>query len=371
MAALSLVKTTPAPTSGLSDALAFDLYFNEHLKVRRLTPQVIQNYRTLVTRMLTFAGKPVWAITPRDYERWMLSVLNTRMIKISTQRTYQQAIKGFYAYLTDDPDFQALVVQAAGHRLENPVNARTSVVHRIEDETEGDATQPLSREEFEKLMTVVEQAIAMSVDRPFALRAHQRNKMMVALQYYASLRVHELVALNTTDFQPVVATRAALGRYGAVRVRGKRSRSSPKPIAVTPIVNAAFRPIADWYFAEVRPFFLEKNADAARAVFLNRRGTRLSKWSYMSDYRDYLKAAGLWTRGRGTHANRRTSLTHLSERVDMEFAQAVGRHRHLSTTQGYVKISRNAQAARLRAVVNGTVTRASTKQPRAKPRRTK
>lgn len=369
MAALSLVKTTPLQTSPLSDALAFDLYFDQHLKIRRLTPQVIHNYRTIVMRMLAFVGKPVWEITPRDYERWMVSVLDKKLIKIATQRTYQQAIKGLYTYLVDEPEFQARVVQVTGHRLENPINARTSVVHRIEDETEGHATTPLTREEFGRLIAVVDHAIAASSDRPLALRAHQRNKVMISLQYYAGLRVHELVGLNRTDFQSVVATRAVLGKYGAVRVRGKRSRSSPKPVAVTPITNAAFRAVGEWYFKEVRPAFPEKNADAHHAVFLNRRGTRLSRWSFMQDFRDYLKAAGLWTKGRGTHANRRSALTHLTERIDMHFAQAIGRHRHLSTTDGYVKIPANAQAARLRAIVTGSLNRATSKRREPKTRR--
>ncbi|MBD7987619.1 tyrosine-type recombinase/integrase [Luteimonas sp. Sa2BVA3] len=369
MTALTLVKTSPLPTSALSDAVAFELYFDQHLKIRRVTSDVIKNYRTLVTRMLAFVGKPVWEITPRDYERWMLSVLDKRMIKISTQRTYQQAVKGFYAYLVGDPEFQALVVHACGHRLENPVNARTAVVHRIEDESEGDATEALTREEFGRLQHVIDLKIAAHSNCLVALRAHQRNKVMTALQYYAALRIHELVALNRGDFQSVVATRAALGRYGAVKVRGKASRCSPKPVAIAPVVSPAFRQIADWYFSVVRPSFPEKGEDARKAVFLNRMGTRLSKWMYMQDYRAYLKEAGLWVKGRGSHANRRSTLTHASERIDLEFAQMLGRHRHLATTQIYVKLPKGAQAARLRAMVNGPVARSRTKKPHGKNRR--
>lgn len=369
MPRLTIVRSAPALEADalLSDELALSLYFEQHLVVRRVTEQVIKNYRGIVLRMLEFTGKPVWEVTPADYERWILSVLKRRLIKISTQRSYQTAVRGFYAYLTDDPEFQGLVLRAAGHRLQNPVNARTSVVHRVEDETEGAATAPLMRDEFIRLQQVIDHEIAASANAPMRLRAHQRYKVMISLQYYSGIRVHELVALNRRDFQPLVSTRAAMGRYGAVRVRGKRSRSAPKPIAIAPVVSSAFPPLAEWYFKEVRPKFAEKDADAKQAVFLNCRGQRISRWAYMSQMRTYLRKAGLWVPGRGTHATRRSTLTHASEAVDMDFAQMLARHANQSTTQVYVKLPKAARAARLNAMVRLTMARGLSRQKPSKP----
>lgn len=343
----------PPPPNPLADEIALALYFDQHCVVQRKKDETIKNQRRLNVRLLAHAKKPFYEILPADYERWMLSVLQAKPLKYKTQRYYQSAISVFYSYLQDDTEFQNLVVATTGHRLVNPINSRNRITHRSEDETEGDAAWSLSHEEMDLLFTTITDEIERSIDRPRALRAHQRNKAIIGLEYYTGTRISEVVALNTDNFAQVKATSKYLGRFSAIRVQGKASRCSPKKAAETPAVHAAFKPLMQWYLKDIRKKF--KPDASEKALFLNESGRRLTRWSVMAAMRNYLTIAGLYVPGKGSHALRRACLTHVADRADMALAQYVGRHVFQATTQIYTRLPPQVLQNRLNAIVSDSV----------------
>ena len=165
----------------------------------------------------------------------------------------------------------------------------------------------------------------VSVDDCFALvtapsartAAGLRDRAALELLYGAGLRVSELVGLNLDDVT-----------QDALRVRGKGGRER-----IVPLVRKA-RDAIDAYLArrsELRP--------AGTALFLNRRGTRLTARSVARHLEKYARIAGA-RRHVHPHALRHSFATHLLDMgADLRGIQELLGHASLSTTQRYTHVS--------------------------------
>ena len=165
----------------------------------------------------------------------------------------------------------------------------------------------------------------VSVDDCFALvtapsartAAGLRDRAALELLYGAGLRVSELVGLNLDDVT-----------QDALRVRGKGGRER-----IVPLVRKA-RDAIDAYLtrrSELRP--------AGTALFLNRRGTRLTARSVARHLEKYARIAGA-RRHVHPHALRHSFATHLLDMgADLRGIQELLGHASLSTTQRYTHVS--------------------------------
>ncbi|HYY52402.1 MAG TPA: tyrosine recombinase XerC [Myxococcales bacterium] len=165
----------------------------------------------------------------------------------------------------------------------------------------------------------------VSVDDCFAIvaapsersAAGLRDRAALELLYGAGLRVSELVGLNLDDVA-----------QDSLRVRGKGGRER-----IVPLVRKA-RSALDAYLvrrAELRP--------AGTALFLNRRGTRLTARSVTRHLARYALIAGA-RRHVHPHALRHSFATHLLDMgADLRGIQELLGHVSLSTTQRYTHVS--------------------------------
>ena len=144
-----------------------------------------------------------------------------------------------------------------------------------------------------------------------------RDRAALELLYGAGLRVSELVGLEVGDVS-----------VDTVRVRGKGNKER-----IVPLVRKA-RAALDEYLArrgELRP------RDAA--LFLNRRGGRLSTRSVARNLMKYALLAGA-RRHVHPHALRHSFATHLLDMgADLRGIQELLGHASLSTTQRYTHVS--------------------------------
>jgi integrase/recombinase XerD len=173
-----------------------------------------------------------------------------------------------------------------------------------------------------------------------------RDRAILEVLYATGVRITELVALDRPDL--------ALDD-GLVRVFGKGAKER-----VVPLGRPA-RAALETFLARGRPELARSGSAARRAgdaVFLNARGSRLTRQGCWGIVRDAGGRAGLGDRVH-PHVLRHSCATHLLDHgADIRVVQEVLGHATVSTTQVYTKVS----AERLRVVYDSA-------HPRSRSRR--
>lgn len=149
----------------------------------------------------------------------------------------------------------------------------------------------------------------------------KRDRALIETAYAGGLRVSELVGINLEDLDL---------RAGVVRVRGKGRRER-----LTPIGRFAVEAIRAWLACR-RP---AASPAAQKALFLNKRGSRLTARSVGRLLAKYLALAGLDPRT-SPHTLRHTFATHLLDRgADIRSVQELLGHASITTTQIYTHLT--------------------------------
>jgi len=149
----------------------------------------------------------------------------------------------------------------------------------------------------------------------------KRDKAMLELLYATGMRVTELVSLNVADVELQV---------GYVRCVGKGSKER-----VIPIYDHAVQALEE-YISEGRPQITHDSED--KALFLNRRGKRLTRQGFWLILKNYARQANLET-GITPHTLRHSFATHmLHGGADLRSVQELLGHANISTTQIYTHI---------------------------------
>ncbi|MBN2876459.1 MAG: tyrosine recombinase XerC [Bacilli bacterium] len=152
-----------------------------------------------------------------------------------------------------------------------------------------------------------------------------RNRAIFELLYGCGLRAQELVDLNIDDFDFLTKT---------VRVFGKGSKER-----IVPIHDMAINMIQS-YLMQARANLAVKGKESCENLFLNYRGTALSKRGVNKILDDELDRQAS-TLKISPHSFRHSFATHLiNNGVDLRVVQELLGHESLSTTQIYTKVSK-------------------------------
>lgn len=151
-----------------------------------------------------------------------------------------------------------------------------------------------------------------------------RDKAILETLYGCGLRVSELVGL---DFDSI-----DLGT-GYARVLGKGARER-----IVPLGSYAIKAIQNYY--PFRNTLLEKITYNEKALFINRKGGRISRRSICNIINKYINATSI-NKKVSPHTLRHTFATHLLEGgADLRSVQELLGHMTLSTTQIYSHVTK-------------------------------
>ena len=277
----------------------------EHLRVeRRLAARTLALYGEALRRLQAFAAAtPVAlrAVETQHVRRWAARLHGGGLAPGSIAIALA-AWRGFYRWLGRDGQVRA-----------NPVEG---------------VRAPKAGKPLPKALSV-DHAVALAEHRGDAAvdpRLDARDRCIVELLYGCGLRIAELVGLDV---------RAAAGAAGwidaadaSAHVLGKGSKRRSVPVG-----RAALAALADW---ETQRPALARPGEAA--LFVSRRGTRLTPSQVRSRLRVRAQQAGLPTHVH-PHMLRHSFATHLLQSSgDLRAVQELLGHANIATTQVYTKL---------------------------------
>jgi len=241
------------------------------------------------------AIKP-WAAFDRQSILSYLTNLKERRYAATTVARKVAAIKSFFGFLV-----------AEGLIKDNPTR---------------DVPSPRVGKSLPKPMSITQARQLLEETEKRTTPEAKRDKAMLQLLYASGMRVSELVSLNLNDVDT---------DGGYVRCFGKGSKER-----LIPIHSQAVAALKE-HISQGRPRL--KPGDGEKALFLNRRGERLTRQGLWQIIKGYAKAAKLG-REITPHTLRHSFATHmLSGGADLRSVQELLGHANISTTQVYTHLT--------------------------------
>ncbi len=239
---------------------------------------------------------PLWSSFNRQGMLSYLLDLKERNYAATTTARKMAAAKSFFSFMV-----------AEGNIKDNPMlNVASPRVGKS-------LPKPIS---INQAMLLLEQPAKLSTVEA------KRDKAMLELLYASGMRVSELVSLNLDDINV---------DDGSVRCFGKGHKERLIPIAPRAAVTVKK------YLQEARPHLAHD--DAEQALFLNRRGDRLTRQGLWQILKGYAKSAGL-DKEITPHTLRHSFATHmLNGGADLRSVQELLGHANISTTQVYTHLT--------------------------------
>ena len=278
--------------------------FLDYLAVEKgFSSNTIVAYRNDLHQLASFVEEeaakrgtiPPWAAFDRQAMMAYLLELKGRGYAATTVARKVAAVKSFFGFMV-----------AEGILKDNPTQdvASTKVGKSL--------PKPISIAQVHKLL---EQPAKLTTPEA------RRDKAMLELLYATGMRVSELVSLNLADMD--------MGG-GYVRCFGKGHKER-----LIPIHARAVKSVKD-YLDEARPQLVR---GAEKAVFLNRRGERLTRQGLWQILKGYAKSAELGVEIT-PHTLRHSFATHmLGGGADLRSVQELLGHANISTTQVYTHLT--------------------------------
>lgn len=279
-------------------------FVKEYLTVLRfeknLSDNTIEAYKNDLRKFLSFISdqdiSDLNEITPVLISKYF-EFERKKGIDSSTTARYMSSIKGFFNYLEDSEYVQ-----------KNPTEKLSSVKKSRK------LPSVLSFVEIDKILNSPDTTDILGL----------RDKAILELFYSSGLRVSELINIKINDlfFSDEV-----------IRVLGKGSKER-----IVPVGSSAVSWVTE-YLKRSRPS-LENRVKSQNYVFLNRRGSKLSRMWIWKIVNYYAKEAGI-TKEIHPHTFRHSFATHLLEGgADLRSVQEMLGHADISTTQIYTHVDR-------------------------------
>jgi integrase/recombinase XerD len=268
---------------------------------KSLAGNSIDGYLTDVSKLFQFMdmiapGLPVGSVSS-DHLRGFLAWLGEIGLSARSQARILSGIKCFFRFLA----MENLLGENPAALLETPRLGRH-------------LPEVLSNPEIVKILDTID------LSRPWG----HRNKAIIEILYGCGLRVTELITLKMSQVHV---------EDGYLRVLGKGSKERLVPLG-TPAIKAL-----ELYIAGTRVHQTIKS-DFSDIVFINNRGTGLTRVMIFHMVKEMAKAAGI-RREISPHTFRHSFATHLVENgADLRAVQEMLGHESILTTEIYTHLNR-------------------------------
>jgi integrase/recombinase XerD len=284
----------------------FELFLNYQRIERGLSVNTLAAYERDLQRFNVFLMQKDLKVQNFDENdaRGFINFIDLQKLSISTSNRIVSTLRSFFAFLEREQD------------LPNPMK---EIVSR---------KVPLR---LPKALTVSQMSTLIDATQGSDEIISLRDKAILEILYSSGARVSEIVGMNFAD---VFDMDSDDGRIRIVKLRGKGGKER-----VVPIGSFSVKALDD-YLVRVRPMLLSKNAkNTNEALFLNQRGSRLSRQSAWQLVVDSAKRAGL-SEGISPHVFRHSFATHLLDGgADIRVVQELLGHSSVTTTQIYTLIT--------------------------------
>jgi integrase/recombinase XerD len=287
--------------------LNFDLAatsFLNHLQIERgLAANSIAAYRRDLTKFAMFLGsKPLSDVIPQTITEFETTLREAQLSVASINRV-DSTLRSFFKHLQQEYGYADPTLEISPKK---------------------------SARRLPKALTITQ--IVSMIDA--ALRDGQpitvRDQAMLELLYSSGARVSELIGINLNDLSTIETDD---GIITTLKLRGKGSKER-----IVPLGSFAAKAIEN-YMVRIRPDLAAKSSKATSALFLNSRGSRISRQSAWQMVLDAAEAAGV-TEHVSPHVFRHSYATHLLEGgADIRVVQELLGHASVTTTQIYTLIT--------------------------------
>jgi len=282
-----------------------NIFLKEYLNVLRLeknlSDNTISSYRNDINSLINFLDS-LKINDPSLVDNKLLNSFFINLQELGLSNTsaarYYSSIKGFFSYLFSNKYIKA-----------NPVEKV------MPPKLSKNLPSVLSLGEIDSIL------LKPDVENKLGLR----DRGILEVLYACGLRVSELIGLKISDlfFDEEI-----------IRVLGKGSKER-----LVPIGSSAIKWTKE-YLTKSRPL-LAKKAKSENVVFLNNRGSKLSRMGVWKIVDHYVKEAGIQKEVH-PHTFRHSFATHLLEGgADLRAVQEMLGHADISTTQIYTHIDRD------------------------------
>jgi len=267
---------------------------------RNLSGNTVSSYKSDISSLLGFLETlgitDPSQVSKKELNSFFSSLSKTGLSSNSAAR-YYSSIKGFFRYL---------FIQ--NYITENPMEKVSS---------------PKLKKGLPLVLSVTE--VDSILSRPDTSNVlGLRDKALLELLYACGVRVSELLGLKVSDL---------FFNEEMIRVFGKGSKER-----LVPVGRSAVKWVKE-YLIKSRPM-LEKKHKSENVLFLNKRGTKLSRMGIWKIVVRYVSDAGI-KKEVHPHTFRHSFATHLLEGgADLRAVQEMLGHADISTTQIYTHIDR-------------------------------
>jgi integrase/recombinase XerD len=276
--------------------------FINYLSVERgLSKHTLSAYRNDISALIGFLSEnkladQTWNNVGESNIRAYLDDLDERGYALTTKSRKIASAKSFFNFMKEEQIIEG-----------NPLS---------------DVRQPRTGQSLPKALSIEDVDRLLGASSDSDTTEDSRDLAMVELMYAAGLRVSELVGLNLRDVDLDA---------GTVRTIGKGSKER-----VIPIYDTAVESIAE-YITYFRP--AHSRYQSEKALFLNRRGRRLTRQAYWLRLNKLATKVGISSKIT-PHMLRHSFATHLLHGgASLRHLQELLGHSSIATTQIYTQLT--------------------------------
>jgi integrase/recombinase XerD len=244
----------------MNSRLYFDQFLNFQRIERGLSSNTLAAYTRDLERLFTFLEQrnlKVEKLSETDALE-LVTFLDSLRLSLSSTNRVLSTIRSFYSYLERD------------HQIDNPMKEILS------------RKVPLR---LPKALTITQVTSLIEASLANDKIVSLRDKAILEILYSSGARVSEVVAINVND---VAVVSAGGEEIRIVKLRGKGGKER-----VVPLGSFSVKAIDD-YLVRVRPLLASKGSTGkSEALFLNQRGSRMSRQSTWQIVVDAAKHIGL------------------------------------------------------------------------------